>query len=78
MNEWITTSQLIDRLRIGQIAELEEGKRIPTKFGPSYKHLTKSVDGDLRWCKDDGSMLSSSPLQIYGHMAAGKWAIKED
>lgn len=75
MSNWLTTGQMIDQLKVGEVAELEEDKCIPTKFGPSYRHLTKLEDGDIKWCKSDGSIPSSTPLQIHGHVITWKWRI---
>lgn len=75
MSNWITTGQMIDLLKVGEIAELEPNKRIPKKYGPSYKHLIKTEEGDIRWCKSDGSIQSSTPIQIYGNVLTWKWRI---
>lgn len=75
MNEWISTGRLIDKLKVGEIAELEPNKHIPLKYGPSYNHVTKTADGDIKWCKGDGGLPSLSPIQIYGHVITWKWRI---
>ncbi|WP_077623818.1 hypothetical protein [Sediminibacillus massiliensis] len=75
MREWLTTGEMIDRLKVGERAELESAKCIPSNYGPSYKHVIKKEDGDIRWCKNDGSLPSPSPLQIFGHVLTWKWRI---
>ncbi|MCR1833091.1 hypothetical protein NSA56_01605 [Oceanobacillus caeni] len=75
MSELLTTGQMIDRLKVGEVAELEKDKRIPTNYGPSYCYVSKFGDGDIRWCKEDGTLPSSSPLSIYGHVLTWKWRI---
>ncbi|RFA36217.1 hypothetical protein CAI16_05345 [Virgibacillus dokdonensis] len=75
MTKWLTTGEMIDQLKVGEIAELEEGKRIPKKYGLSYSHVRKTKEGDVKWCKKDGSLPSSSPIEIYGHVITWKWRI---
>lgn len=75
MSKLLTTGQLIEKIKVGEIAELEEDKHIPKKYGPSYCHVFKNQDGDIRWCKKDGSLPSSSPLELHGHVIMWKWRI---
>ncbi|KNE22464.1 hypothetical protein [Virgibacillus pantothenticus] len=75
MTKWLTTGEMIDQLKVGEIAELEEGKGIPKKYGLSYSHVCKTKEGDIKWCKKDRSLPSSSPIEIYGHVITWKWRI---
>lgn len=75
MSEFLTTGQMIDRLRVGGTAELSEKHQIPKEHGKSYKKVTKAADGDIVWMSDTGLVDLGRPLVLFGHTVNWKWRI---
>lgn len=75
MVKWLTTGQMIDELKIGEVAEIKVKYQIPEQYGHSYKHVTKNGSEDIKWCLEDKSEISNTPLILYGHTVNWKWRI---
>ncbi|GGN64416.1 hypothetical protein [Oceanobacillus indicireducens] len=75
MSELLTTGEMIDRLKVGQLAEVEKKAQIPKDYWRSYKHVTKIPNGDIKWCTETGTISPSEPLILYGHTVNWIWRI---
>lgn len=75
MGELLTTGQMIDQLRVAEIAELSVKHQIPKEHGKSYKKVTKTANGDIVWMSDTGVVDLGKPLILYGHTVNWEWRI---
>lgn len=50
-NEWLTTGQMIDRLKVGDVAELKFDENVPYSKESAIEHYVTNQDG-IRWCVD--------------------------
>lgn len=71
MSEWLTTGEMIDRLKVGEVAECETGEKV--KIFPVYNTLEfGTVKNTLLWIDENGQ-----PLGFYltENNRAVKWRI---
>lgn len=64
---------MIDRLKVGEVAELEDRYKI--KSEQAFHYLTKEEDGDIKWCDREVENVSGPPLMMYGEVVQWKWRI---
>ncbi|MGM7720697.1 hypothetical protein [Metabacillus sp. Hm71] len=57
MTKWLTTGQMIDRLKVGVIAETEEQKSNSFISGKFTNHATVRDDGLISFCSKDGNCM---------------------
>ena len=68
MNEWMTTGEMIDRLRVGQVAEPND---------PMYSRVKNFGDDGLRWVDSDKEVSKAwfESFRLTNHINTLKWKI---
>lgn len=74
MNSWITTSELIDELRVGEVAELHS-KWLEGMPDFAYDAVTKNEGGDIVWCMKDESSVDNKSISLKGTTINFTWRI---
>lgn len=71
--ELLTTGQMIDQLKVGEVAQL---KNIYSEINQLlYRNVTKIENGDICWAREDGLVDKNVPLILYGHTVNWEWNI---
>lgn len=72
MSEWITTGQLIDTLKVGEVAEVDKKTTPYSVFIECY--VVKTNDS-ISWCEGKDGTKIGSPLALGGGALEYKWRI---
>ncbi|WP_077622028.1 hypothetical protein [Sediminibacillus massiliensis] len=78
MSEWLTTGEMIDKLKIGEVAKLQENLELSDEEGVLFDRVFKDNDGDILWCNEDKTIQAATPIILYGHTLNWKWRILEN
>ena len=70
MSEWITTGQMIDSLKVGEVAEWVRKEK------SHFNKIKKFPSGDICFINNDGNFISTVILE--GLVNDGKWRILPD
>jgi len=71
--EWLSTGEMIEKLKVGEIAELFETHQV--KYVTSFDAVYKKEDGSVCWCRKEGHVKSNFSIVMDRNAVNFKWHI---